>query len=142
MFSDEMEHGDPTRWVRAARMSGHEHTKAQLCRHSMGSSALSEEHGADASRLTRNASCWGRESSLQALRTTRLMPLRGAGGLEGVLVAARQPCLVLLCNGYVRLHPWKLDRGEGVRSSARFHSPQCQVFSVFSVFAFLRLWVV
>jgi hypothetical protein len=63
-----------------------------------------------------------REATLMVLRTSRLMPLDNASGVQGILVAARQPAVVVFGRGFVRVHPWKLDRNEGVRSSARFRS--------------------
>jgi hypothetical protein len=63
-----------------------------------------------------------REATLTVLRTARLMPLDNASGVQGILVAARQPAVVVFSRGFVRVHPWKLDRNEGVRSSARFRS--------------------
>ena len=66
-----------------------------------------------------------REASLQELRTSRLMPLGGVGGLHGILVAARSPCVVIFSRGAVRVTAWKLDRNEGVRSSTRYCSTQC-----------------
>jgi len=63
-----------------------------------------------------------REATLGVLRTSRLMPLDNASGVQGILVAARQPALVVFTRGFVRVHPWKLDRNEGVRCSARFRS--------------------
>lgn len=63
-----------------------------------------------------------REATLAVLRTSRLMPLDNASGVQGILVAARQPALVVFTRGFVRVHPWKLERNEGVRSSARFRS--------------------
>ena len=63
-----------------------------------------------------------REAMLTVLRTSRLMPLDSASGEHGVLVAGRHPAVVIFGRGFLRVHPWKLDRNEGVRSSARFRS--------------------
>ena len=71
-----------------------------------------------------------REATLTVLRSSRLMPLDGVGGVQGVLVAARQPAVVVFGRGFFRVHPWKLDRNEGVRSAARFRSQSAGVDAI------------
>ncbi len=50
---------------------------------------------------------------------------------QGVLVAGRNPYCIMFARGHMRIHPLKLDRGEGVRSSARFQNDQCSDGLVF-----------
>ena len=66
-----------------------------------------------------------RRAALGAVRHTRLMELGGTRGLEGVMVAAKLPHIIIFGRGDIRVHPLRLDRSEGVRSSARFTNPQC-----------------
>lgn len=66
-----------------------------------------------------------RLESLQNVRHSRLMHLDGAGGLEGVIVAGRNPHCIIFARADFRVHPVKLDRAEGIRSCARFQNPQC-----------------
>jgi cleavage and polyadenylation specificity factor subunit 1 len=63
-----------------------------------------------------------REASLTVLRTARLIPLENVNGERGILVAGRHPAVVVFGRGFVRVHPWKLELNEGVRSAARFCS--------------------